>query len=140
MQLRPPSVPARWAIGIILFVLVFAWFTAPNPVDNGSGSDPFVGRWLVNGTDPFGVEYSGSLSITASGQEYALEWIVTGALISGTGERAGDLLQAEWRRAVGDTLIVGTAEYRIDDGGTLHGAVTVAGSPESGQESGELAR
>ena len=139
MQLRLPPVPVRWAIGIILFVLVFAWFTAPNPVDKGSDSDPFVGRWLVNGTDPFGVEYSGSLSITASGQEYALEWIVTGALISGTGRRVGDELHAEWRRAVGDTLIVGSAEYRIDDTGTLHGAVNVAGSSEAGQESGESA-
>ncbi len=129
----------RWAIGIILFVVVFAWFTAPNPMDTGSASDPFVGRWLVNGVDPFGVEYSGSLSITSSGEQYALEWIVTGALVSGTAERAGDELYAEWRRAAGDTVIAGTAEYRIDDAGTLLGTIRVPGTSENGRESGEPA-
>ena len=140
MQLRPPSVPVRWALGIILFVLIFAWFTAPNPIESGSESDPFIGRWLVNGVDPFGVEYSGSLSIADSGEQYALEWIITGALMSGTGQRAGDDLRAEWQRSVGDLVIVGTAEYRIDGAGTLVGMVRVTGTPESGEESGERAR
>ena len=140
MQLRPPSVPVRWAIGIILFVLIFAWFTAPNPIDNGIDGDPFIGRWLVNGVDPFGAEYSGSLSISSSEGEYALEWIITGALVSGTAERVGAELQADWRRTAGDDVIVGTAEYQIDDAGTLLGTVRVPGIPESGHESGERAR
>lgn len=137
MQLRLPSVPVRWAIGIIGFVLILAWFTAPNPIDSGSDSDPFVGRWLINGVDPFGVEYSGSLSITPSGDEYALEWIITGALVSGTGERAGDELRAGWRRTAGDVVVDGTAEYRIDEPGILRGTVNIPGAPESGHESGE---
>jgi hypothetical protein len=137
MQVRPPSVPVRWAIGIIGFVLILAWFTAPNPIDTASGSDPFVGRWLINGVDPFGVEYSGSLSITASGGEYALEWIVTGALVSGTGQLSGDELRAGWRRTAGNVVVDGTAEYRIDDPGILQGTVTIPGVSKSGHESGE---
>jgi hypothetical protein len=113
----------RWAIGLILFILILAWFTAPNPVDSGSDIDPFTGRWLVNGTDPFGVEYSGSLSIVGAGGEYALEWIITGALVSGTGGLVGDELQVEWRRSAGNTVITGTAEYRLDDAGNLVGTV-----------------
>lgn len=132
--------PVRWALGIILFVLIFAWFTAPNPVDTDSSSDPFIGRWLVNGVDPYGVEYSGSLSITNSGEQYALEWIVTGALMSGIGQRTGEELRAEWSRSAGDLVVIGTAEYRIDVAGTLVGTVRVAGTPESGEESGERAR
>jgi hypothetical protein len=129
----------RWAIGIILFILIFAWFTAPNPIEDGSNTDPFVGRWLVNGVDPFGVEYSGSLSITSSGEEYALDWIITGALVSGTGERVGDELHVQWRRAAGETVVVGTAEYNLDDAGDLVGTVRVSAIPESGHESGEPA-
>jgi hypothetical protein len=129
----------RWAIGLILFILILAWFTAPNPVDSGSDIDPFTGRWLVNGTDPFGVEYSGSLSIVGAGGEYALEWIITGALVSGTGGLVGDELQVEWRRSAGNTVITGTAEYRLDDAGNLVGTVYVPAAAESGREMGEPA-
>ena len=50
MQLRLPPVPVRWAIGLLIFIGVFAWYTAPNPLQIEDGGDPFVGRWLVNGS------------------------------------------------------------------------------------------
>jgi len=137
MQLRLPSVPVRWAIGIILFVLVFAWFTAPNPKSTADSSDPFVGRWLVNGVDPFGVEYSGSLSITAVADGYTLDWIITGALVSGSGRRDGNLLSAEWTRTVAQDTIVGNATYRIDTDGNIVGDVRVADLDDVGTEKGE---
>ncbi|MCP3974054.1 MAG: hypothetical protein GY720_06120 [bacterium] len=141
MRIRLPSVPVRWALGIILFVLVFAWFTAPNPISTGDESDPFVGRWLVNGTDAFGTEYSGSLNIAAADDGYALEWIVTGALASGTAERVGEELLVDWSRVNPQPGVfpdvVGTARYRIDDDGSLVGTSTVFGEPAAGSELGE---
>jgi len=141
MRLRLPSVPVRWAIGIILFVLVFAWFTAPNPVPTGDDSDPFVGRWLVNGVDAFGTEYSGSLNILRHGDEYALEWIVTGSLASGTAERVGDELRVEWARVNPrpDVFpdVSGRAQYRLDIDGNLVGSLTIVGEPAAGTEIGE---
>lgn len=137
MKLRLPSVPVRWAVGIVGFIVVLAWFTAPNPISNRDDSDPFVGRWLVNGEDVFGKEYSGSLNISAEGSGYRLEWIVTGAIVSGTGELAGDSLDARWARDDGVRSATGTARYRIDEDDLLVGSVITDGVAGAGTEVAE---
>ena len=124
-------------IGVVVFVLILAWFTAPNPIDTSNPDDPFVGRWLINGSDPFGTEYSGSLDIQRAGDGYVLEWIITGALVSGTGVRDGDELAAEWRRFGGDIVVTGTARYRVDEAGELVGTIRVPDRAENGHEQGE---
>lgn len=135
--------PVRWAIGIILFVFVFAWFTAPNPVATSDDTDPFVGRWLINGVDPFGTEYSGSLSIVAVDDGYTLDWIVTAALASGTGTLLGDELVVDWERVNPQPdvfpFVAGTAQYRIDSTGNLIGEMQSPGAAEQGSEVGEPA-
>ena len=137
MRLRLPSVPVRWAIGIVLFIVVLAWFTAPNPISNRDDSDPFVGRWLVNGEDAFGTEYSGSLTIRAEGSEYRLEWLVTGAIVSGTGRLNGDALDVEWGRDDDVRAATGTAQYRIEADDRLVGTVATAGVAGVGTELAE---
>jgi len=127
----------RWAIGVVLFIVALAWFTAPNPISNRDDADPFVGRWLVNGEDGFGEEYSGSLTIRADGAGYRLEWLVTGAIVSGSGERDGELLEAEWGRDDGVRAASGTAQYRIDEDDQLIGTVMTEGVDDVGTEIAE---
>lgn len=136
MQLRLPPVPVRWAIGLLAFIALLAWFTAPNPEPLVDSDDPFVGRWLVNGTDAFGSEYSGSLTIQRDGEQYRLEWIITGALVSGTGAVAGDVLTAEWVSSAAGREAAGTAEYRLS-GDMLSGVVRPDGATENGMENAE---
>lgn len=136
MQLRPPSARALWAIGILVFVAVFAWFTAPNPAPISNSDDPFVGRWLVNGVDAFGSEYSGSLTIRDADDGYLLEWIITGALVSGSGELEGGVLVAEWKSLAPGREAQGRAEYRLE-GDQLIGVVSPDGVADKGRETGE---
>jgi hypothetical protein len=136
MRLRLPSVPVRWTIGVVGFIVLLAWSTAPNPISSRDAADPFVGRWLVNGEDVFGKEYSGSLDIRTDGSAYRLEWIVTGAIVSGTGERDGASLDAEWVRDDGVRSATGTARYRIEDD-MLVGTVVTDGMEGAGSEVAE---
>ncbi|NND03678.1 MAG: hypothetical protein HKN91_12920 [Acidimicrobiia bacterium] len=135
MRLRIP-VPVRWAIGLALFVALFAWYTAPNPVQIADSDDPFVGRWLVNGTDAFGSEYSGSLTIQPEGEGYRLEWIITGALVSGVGTSDGEVLTATWESSASGRELSGSAEYRLL-GEMLSGVIRPDGAVENGIEAAE---
>ena len=136
MQLRLPPVPVRWAIGLLAFVAVFAWYTAPNPEPIVDASDPFVGRWLVNGVDSFGAEYSGSLTIQKDGDPYRLDWIITGSIVSGTGTVTDGVLSAEWESNADGRQAVGTAEYSVD-ADMLVGTVRADGVEGAGTETGE---
>jgi len=137
MRLRLPTVPVRWAIGIFLFIAVLAWFTAPNPNSNRDVADPFVGRWLVNGEDSFGKEYSGSLSIAVGDGQYSLDWIVTGAIISGKGSRNDAVLEVVWTRGEDERRASGTAQYTIDAAGNLVGTIRTDGANGRGSEVAE---
>ena len=136
MRVRLPPVPVRWAIGLVLFIAVFAWYTAPNPEPISATGDPFVGRWLVNGVDPFGAEYSGSLTIRPEGDGYRLDWIITGAVVAGTGAENGGVLRVEWDSNADGRTATGTAEYRVEDG-ELAGTVATDGVDGAGSELGE---
>lgn len=136
MQLRLPPVSVRWAIGLIAFIAIFAWYTAPNPVSPIDSEDPFVGRWLVNGVDSFGMEYSGSLAIRSDGDGYGLEWIVTGALISGTGNLDGDVLEATWTSGAADRAAAGSASYTLVED-ELIGVIRTDGTSGAGTETAE---
>jgi hypothetical protein len=139
MRFRPSPVAIRWTVGIVLGVVILAWFTAPNPARQDDDTDPFTGRWLVNGEDPFGTEYSGSLTIQAESGAYRLDWIVSGALLSGTGRTSGDRLEADWSGTIAGEAVDGTATYRVD-GELIEGTLQIVGLDGTGRESGELAR
>lgn len=124
-------------LGVVAFVGVLAFSIAPDPVDPDDDGDPFTGRWLVNGTDAEGVEYSGSLTIATEAGSYDLQWIVTGGINSGVGELRSGRLTANWITV--DGVIpgrAGTAAYLVDVDGNLQGVTTVDGAEGTGEEEG----
>lgn len=139
MRLRPSPNALAWTVGVVVGVAVLAWFTSPNPALQDADADPFTGRWLINGEDPFGTEYSGSLTIGAVGGSYRLDWIISGALLSGSGRISGDRLEADWSGTVAGDLVEGTATYRVT-GAAIEGTTRIFGVDGHGAESGELAR
>lgn len=120
----------------MVFAIVLGLFIAPNPAELDDDGDPFTGRWLVNGTDPLGVEYSGALTISETGSEYELSWIVTGFVRTGSGELEGDRLEVSWEvvQGIGPGRS-GTATYSIEDD-LLSGTLTIDGIDDMGREEG----
>lgn len=97
-----------------------------------------TGAYAVNGVDPLGTEYGGTLLIRpgdAAGS-YALEWIVVGNVQAGTGTVEGNQLRARWHSAMGDLArdSHGTATYTITDKGELYGTRTADGVAGVGEE------
>jgi hypothetical protein len=93
-----------------------------------------VGTYYVNGVDPGGTEYGGTLEITATDQPDVvdMQWIITGSIQTGTGTITGSALDVEWQGF--DSASHGTAHYEISEEGELHGERTVSGEDASGTE------
>ena len=93
-----------------------------------------VGTYYVNGVDPEGTEYGGTLEIVATDQPDVvdMQWIITGSIQTGKGTVTGTELDVEWQGF--DSASQGTARYDINDDGELHGERTVAGEAASGTE------
>ena len=68
------------------------------PGDSIRDEEGIIGTYTVNGVDPVGIEYSGTVTIveTDVADEYAVEWIVTGTIQQGTGRLDGDRFEVEW--------------------------------------------
>lgn len=125
------------SLGVAAFIAVLAFTIAPDPVGSDDDGDPFTGRWLVNGKDAEGVEYSGSLTISGDAGAYDLQWIVTGSINSGVGTLRSGRLMADW--ATLDGVMpgrAGTADYLVDVDGNLQGITTVDGVEGTGAEEG----
>lgn len=102
-----------------------------------SDRDGLAGTYVVNGTDPAGVEYSGTVTITEGDEpgRFTVQWIVTGSIQQGVGVLAGDRFVVDWSTASsGSGESSGTADYTLGDDGVLRGTRTVDGSDESGTE------
>jgi hypothetical protein len=103
-------------------------------LDDGAG---ILGTYVVNGTDPAGVEYSGTVTIVDGDGpgRYVVQWIITGGIQEGTGVLRGDQLDVEWR-SVTDARGVsgGTAEYTVGDDGVLRGTRLIDGGDAVGTE------
>jgi hypothetical protein len=128
----------RFAVPIVILVALSAGGLAMcglpgDSLDDGEG---IVGTYVVNGTDPLGVEYSGTVTITPlDGGDYGVQWIVTGTIQAGVGRLSGDRLRVDWSTvssARGDSR--GTAEYVVGPDGVLRGTRTVEGVDEPGTE------
>ncbi|MDH3248144.1 MAG: hypothetical protein OEQ47_04250 [Acidimicrobiia bacterium] len=103
-------------------------------VDVGDG---LAGTYVVNGVDPLGIEYSGTVVIgeTQAPDEFVLSWIVTGSIQSGTGRKTGDTLDVEWEATEGPRAgSTGTATYTINDNGWLIGERFIDGTDGAGTE------
>jgi len=127
------------AAGSFAVLLAFVYYCAlPGdlPADTDSG-DGLAGTYTVNGTDPSGVEYSGTVVVTAADDpdRYDIEWIVTGGIHRGTAVRSGHRLVVEWEAvaSVGDTRS-GTAGYDILADGRLIGSRYFDGFDRPGSE------
>ncbi|NNC74749.1 MAG: hypothetical protein HKN93_04480, partial [Acidimicrobiia bacterium] len=81
-------------------------------IEDGPG---LIGTYVVNGVDPGGIDYSGTVVINAAADDpnrVTIEWIVTGAVQTGEGVITGDSLDVEWRTLSGSQAdATGTATY-----------------------------
>lgn len=107
------------------------------PGDATEDDEGILGVYVVDGIDPSGVEYGGTVTIAdgdAAGR-YAVQWIITGAIQEGEGVLSGDRLRVDWSTVSGGRGdSAGTAEYTIGADGVLRGTRTVGGSDASGTE------
>jgi len=93
------------------------------------------GVYVVNGVDPLGFEYSGTVTITDDEGDIDIQWLITGAILEGSGRVLGDTLDVDWSAVEaprGDST--GTATYEITDDGRLVGTRTVDGVDGVGTE------
>jgi hypothetical protein len=107
------------------------------PGDELDDAGGIAGTYVVNGTDPLGVDYSGTVTIspTDGAATYDVQWIVTGTIQRGVGRLSGDRLTVDWETvtsARGDST--GTAEYVVGDDGILRGERLVDGAEGVGTE------
>lgn len=127
---------AFWVLGICVFC-GFMYFTAlPGNLPAGRDDDEGIaGTYVVNGVDPTGLEYSGTLVISeVGGNEYALEWIVTGSIARGRGVLAGSELAVDWESIAAADPRTGTAFFIIQPDGRMLGTRAVDGVDEPGTE------
>lgn len=96
-----------------------------------------AGHYAVNGFDPLGTEYGGSLVIEPGEEpgDYVLQWIITGSIQEGRGRLEGNQLRVEWRSVPGfKELSQGQAVYTVTVKGELYGLRTVEGYEKAGSE------
>lgn len=125
----------RTLLASLLVALVATACTVPgSQVEVG---EELAGTYVVNGVDPIGVEYSGTVVIgeTELPDEFVLSWIITGSIQSGTGRRTGDTLEVEWQVAEGPRAgSAGTGTYTITEDGWLIGERSIDGADGIGTE------
>ena len=126
-----------WAAGIAVFGLMLYTCAVPGHLRTGRTGEGLAGTYTVNGVDPLGTEYSGTVIITATDIEarYEIEWIVTGAIHRGTGGQDGSRFVVDWTSvATAGGSGAGTGIYTIKDDGRLVGTRSVDGVDDPGTE------
>lgn len=127
----------RFAVPVVVLVALTGGGLAMCglPGDSLDSGEGIVGTYVVNGVDPAGIEYSGTVTIRSVGDDYVVQWLVTGAIQEGTGRLVGDRLFVDWT-AITDPRgpSSGTAEYVVGDDGVLRGERLVDGFDEVGTE------
>ena len=112
----------------VVFTLLGGGCFVPRDADVGPG---LAGTYVVNGTDPVGVEYSGTVTIGATDQPnvYGIEWLVTGGIQQGTGRLTGDVFEGTWTGVGAErgSSTSGTFRYTVGSDHVLRGVRTVDG-------------
>ncbi|MEM9560996.1 MAG: hypothetical protein AAGA93_00165 [Actinomycetota bacterium] len=128
----------KWLGGFVaLVVMVYACALPGNLPVGRDGDDGLPGLYTVNGIDPVGGEYSGTLTIveTNDPRTFRVQWLVTGARQEGTGRLTGDVLTVTWTEVDNATgQGTGSTEYRIRDDGSMTGVWTADGFDSPGTE------
>ncbi|MEZ5178649.1 MAG: hypothetical protein R2746_10320 [Acidimicrobiales bacterium] len=113
-------------------MVVIATATACSlPGSQVEGTEGLVGTHTVNGTDPEGGEYSGTVEIRATDRTdtFEVSWVITESILEGTATVDGDRVRVTWASVEGaERPISGTGTYTIDDEGNLVGRRIVAGT------------
>lgn len=118
----------------VVSVVVTACAIPGSTIRSGPG---LVGTYVVNGVDPLGVEYSGTVIIGRASDPgtYTVEWIVTGAIHEGIGSHSGSRFVVDWSTVSGPRKGArGVAEYTVEGDGRLVGTRTVDGLDGVGAE------
>ena len=121
-----------WILGLTAFFVMFYSCALPGDLPVGVDTEgDLPGTYSVNGIDPAGTEYSGTVVITAvdgDDTRVMVEWIITGTIQQGEGRRIGDELTVTWETvAAGADPTTGSADYRIEADGRLVGTRTIDG-------------
>ncbi|GAB4404304.1 MAG: hypothetical protein OHK0052_26900 [Anaerolineales bacterium] len=131
----------RLLVTLFFAAMLLSGCTRNNPGPLTAPADPaalpnITGDYAVNGSDPTGAEYGGTLHIEEDGTgTYQLYWVITGSLQSGSGSIEGNQLLVSWQTygsATGE--IRGTAIYTITQTGQLDGIRLIEGNPTQGVE------
>ena len=109
----------RKSILIVLGLLVLA---AAAPL---SAKTAFSGTYTINGNNPGVGPYSGTLTITASGDVYNVYWAIGNLQYSGVGLVVNDTLAVAYSGA--DRSWLGVIAYRARPDGSLEGKWAVQG-------------
>ncbi len=122
--LRPVSW-LKWIIGFAALVLMVYACALPGDLPVGrDDEDGLPGIYTVNGTDPVGGDYSGTLTIvgTDDPRTFDVQWLVTGARQEGTGVLAGQVFTVTWTEVDNATdRGFETTVYQIADDGSMVG-------------------
>lgn len=128
----------RFAVPVVILVALsgggLAMCGLPgDSLDDGEG---IVGTYVVNGVDPGGTEYSGTVTIRDGGDgTFDIQWLVTGSIQHGVGRLIGDHLVVEWETITDPRGIsTGSADYVVGADGILRGERFVDGVAEGGTE------
>lgn len=127
MTIGTRSIAALAAVAVAIGLAAAACAVPGSQVRNGT---ELAGTYTLNGTDPEGNEYAGTMVITATDDPatYAFQWLITEGLLQGTGTVSGDRVTVEWSSDVaGSAQVRGTATYTVDGDGNLTGTRTVEG-------------
>jgi hypothetical protein len=128
----------KWVAGFGALVIMVYACALPGPLAVGRDDEAGLsGIYTVNGVDPIGTEYSGTLTVrdTDRPQVYDVQWLVTGARQEGVGTLEGDRLIVEWTvvdNATGDGT--GPIDYRIEPSGEMVGSWNATGFDRPGSE------
>jgi hypothetical protein len=127
----------KWLGGFAALVLMVYACALPGNLTVGRDDGGLPGIYTVNGTDPVGGEYSGTLTVVATDDPRAfdVQWLVTGARQEGIGILRGDVFTVTWTvvdNATGEGT--GPIEYVVAPDGRMTGSWTADGFERPGAE------
>ena len=117
----------KWLGGFAALVLMVYACALPGRFPVGRDDDDaggLAGIYTVNGVDPTGAEYSGTLTIVATDdpRTFDVQWLVTGARQEGVGQLRGQRFTVTWDEVANATgQGFATTEYLIAADGSMTG-------------------
>jgi hypothetical protein len=127
-----------WFLGLVAFLTMLYTCALPGDLPAGrTDTTGLAGIYTVNGVDPTGAGYSGTLVITATDNpdRYQMEWLITGTIRTGAGTREGERLDVTWSSDVSASgPAEGTGSYLIGPDGSMAGTWLVTGHDGEGTE------